>query len=101
MAHITGGGFLENIPRVLPQGLGIEIKKGSWTIPPVFNIMQQIGHLSNEDLFRTFNMGIGLVIILNENEVPRLYDHMASFKTFDIQAIGRVISSETQEVRIS
>jgi len=100
MAHITGGGFLENIPRVLPQGLGVEIRTGSWMIPPVFNMMQQIGHLSTEDLFRTFNMGIGLVIILNENEVPRLYDHMASFKKFNIQAIGRVISSETQEVRI-
>lgn len=68
MAHITGGGLLENIPRVLPDGLQAEIKLGSWEIPPIFKGLQKIGNLKKEELYRTFNMGIGYVIIINQQE---------------------------------
>lgn len=68
MAHITGGGLLENIPRVLPDGLQAEIKLGSWDIPPIFKSLQKIGNLKKEELYRTFNMGIGYVIIINQQE---------------------------------
>lgn len=64
MAHITGGGFIENIPRVLPEGVNVEIAYGSWPILPIFNLMQQKGSISNHDMFTTFNMGIGLVVIV-------------------------------------
>ncbi|NEW09415.1 phosphoribosylformylglycinamidine cyclo-ligase [Paenibacillus sp. SYP-B3998] len=65
MAHITGGGFIENIPRVLPEGVNVEIQYGSWPILPIFELMQREGGISNNDMFRTFNMGIGMVIIVD------------------------------------
>lgn len=64
MAHITGGGFLENIPRVLPGNVNAHIEYGSWPILPIFRLMQEAGGISNNDMFRTFNMGIGMVIVV-------------------------------------
>ncbi|WHX49942.1 phosphoribosylformylglycinamidine cyclo-ligase [Paenibacillus woosongensis] len=64
MAHITGGGFIENIPRVLPDNVNAEIDHGSWPILPIFELLQQKGDVSNRDMFTTFNMGIGLVIVV-------------------------------------
>ena len=64
MAHITGGGFIENIPRVLPAGVNVDIAYGSWPILPIFELMQQKGSISNRDMFTTFNMGIGLVVVV-------------------------------------
>lgn len=64
MAHITGGGFIENIPRVLPEGVNVEVDYGSWPIQPIFSLLQQQGNVSNRDMFTTFNMGIGLVIVV-------------------------------------
>ncbi|MBD2872717.1 phosphoribosylformylglycinamidine cyclo-ligase [Paenibacillus arenilitoris] len=64
MAHITGGGFIENIPRVLPDGVNVDIEYGSWPILPIFGLMQQKGGISNRDMFTTFNMGIGLVVVV-------------------------------------
>ncbi|MEK5162426.1 phosphoribosylformylglycinamidine cyclo-ligase [Paenibacillus sp. FSL R5-0527] len=69
MAHITGGGFIENIPRVLPEGVNVEIESGSWPILPIFELLQQKGSVSSRDMFTTFNMGIGLVIIVAADQV--------------------------------
>ncbi|MBD2847219.1 phosphoribosylformylglycinamidine cyclo-ligase [Paenibacillus sp. IB182496] len=66
MAHITGGGFIENIPRVLPEGVNVEIAYGSWPILPIFELMQHKGRITNRDMFTTFNMGIGLVVVVPE-----------------------------------
>lgn len=68
MAHITGGGFIENIPRVLPEGVNVEINYGSWPVLPIFNLLQKQGNVSNRDMFTTFNMGIGLVIVVAEDQ---------------------------------
>ena len=68
MAHITGGGFIENIPRVLPDGVNVEINYGSWPILPIFELLQSQGQVSNRDMFTTFNMGIGMVIVVGEQE---------------------------------
>lgn len=68
MAHITGGGFIENIPRVLPEGVNVEIDYGTWPILPIFSLLQQTGNVSNRDMFTTFNMGIGLVIVVAEQD---------------------------------
>lgn len=64
MAHITGGGFLENIPRVLPAGVNARIEYGSWPILPIFSLLQRLGSVSNNDMFRTFNMGIAMVLVV-------------------------------------
>lgn len=64
MAHITGGGFIENIPRVLPEGVNVDIAYGSWPILPIFGLMQDKGSITNRDMFTTFNMGIGLVVVV-------------------------------------
>jgi phosphoribosylformylglycinamidine cyclo-ligase len=64
MAHITGGGFLENIPRALPEGLSAEISVGSWPVHGVFEVMKRLGNIPAFDLYRTFNMGIGMVLVV-------------------------------------
>ena len=71
MAHITGGGFIENIPRVLPDNVNVEIQYGSWPILPIFSLMQREGGISNNDMFRTFNMGIGMVIIVGADDAEK------------------------------
>ncbi len=71
MAHITGGGFTDNIPRVLPKGLKAVIEKGSWPIPPVFRLIQSGGGIDEAGMFRTFNCGIGFVLIVRaKDEAP-------------------------------
>ena len=63
MAHITGGGFVDNIPRVLPDGVGVRIDSVAWTVPPLFRLIQRAGAVSEAEMFRVFNMGIGFVLI--------------------------------------
>jgi len=71
MAHITGGGLTENIPRVLPEGVTAELKRGSWTIPPLFGWMQQQGNISDAEMLRTFNCGIGMAVIVAAEDAER------------------------------
>ncbi len=66
MAHITGGGLTENVPRVLPAGLTAEIKQGSWVMPPLFSWLQQQGNVTDTEMHRTFNCGIGMVVIMSQ-----------------------------------
>ena len=68
MAHITGGGFIENIPRVLPRGVNARIRLGSWPVPPIFRLLRAEGALTHDDCYRTFNMGIGYVIVVPAEE---------------------------------
>ncbi|MCQ2338262.1 MAG: phosphoribosylformylglycinamidine cyclo-ligase [Paludibacteraceae bacterium] len=71
VAHITGGGFDENIPRILREGQGIEVKEGSWEILPVFRFLEKNGNIPHREMFNIFNMGIGMVIALDANEADR------------------------------
>ena len=64
MAHITGGGITENLPRVLPRGVAAVIDMGSWQIPPIFEHLQQLGNVPQEEMFRTFNMGLGMLLVV-------------------------------------
>ena len=72
MVHITGGGFYENIPRALPDHMGAEINGAAWTIPPVFRLLQEWGNVDWTEMYRTFNMGIGMVLIVSSDEADRI-----------------------------
>lgn len=76
MAHITGGGLTENIPRVLPEGLGLRISKSSWEIPALFALIQRLGEIEASEMYRTFNMGIGFVIIVHPNQVKTIQEQL-------------------------
>ncbi len=72
LAHITGGGFIGNIPRILPQGLAAQINKDAWQIPPIFKLIQQRGKVKEAEMYQVFNMGIGMVIICSPQQADKL-----------------------------
>jgi phosphoribosylformylglycinamidine cyclo-ligase len=72
MAHITGGGFEENMPRILPEGLGCRIDKSAWTVPPIFPLIQREGGIETEEMYRVFNMGIGMVMAVSPADADTL-----------------------------
>ena len=72
MAHITGGGFFDNIPRVVPQGLEVVLKSGAWPVPPIFEVIERAGDVSFEEMHRVFNMGIGMVVFAAADDLPRI-----------------------------
>jgi phosphoribosylformylglycinamidine cyclo-ligase len=67
-AHITGGGLIENVPRILPDGCHVVMDRTAWDVPPIFRWLKECGNLTEEDMFRTFNMGIGMVVVVPEEE---------------------------------
>jgi len=69
VVHITGGGMTENIPRVIPKGLGVEISRGSWEIPAMYKWLQEAGNIAESEMMRTFNMGVGLVAVVAPDRV--------------------------------
>ena len=79
MAHITGGGLIENIPRVLPPGLGADISEGSWPILPIFKLIQSVGKVEKDEMYKTFNMGIGMVFIVDSKDQSHLINHLSQF----------------------
>ena len=92
IAHITGGGLIENIPRVLPPGCGAKIDKNSWPSLPVFQIMQSTGNVEEREMFRAFNMGIGMVFIIKPNDSNNLVDVLKDFT--EVYEIGQVTESK-------
>jgi phosphoribosylformylglycinamidine cyclo-ligase len=94
LVHITGGGFLENIPRILPENVSVEIKRGTWTELPIFGLMQKLGNVADLEMFRTFNMGIGMIVICAEDEKEVFQRNLG--ECFEI---GRVIEGK-KEVKI-
>ncbi len=99
LAHITGGGLFENIPRILPADVSVEIKRGTWNELPIFGVMQRLGNVTDEEMFRAFNMGVGMVVICAESEKEAVVSHIEEFgdKCFEI---GRVVQGK-REVTIS
>ncbi len=98
VAHITGGGFDENIPRILGEGLGVEIEDGSWTILPVFELLRKYGNLPRREMFNIFNMGIGMVVAVNAAEADKA---VASLRESGINAsvIGKVVKGSGVEIK--
>ncbi len=72
MAHITGGGITENLPRVLPEGSAAEVDRRTWTVPPIFQLLQTHGQIATDEMFRAFNMGIGLIVVCSRPNVERV-----------------------------
>mgnify|MGYP001484835766 CR=1 FL=1 len=96
VAHITGGGLVENIPRILPNGCGVEIHKGSWPGLPVFDVMRSLGDVEENEMFHAFNMGIGMVFIVSPNDVDSVKDALKDLT--DIYEIGSIVYGENKVV---
>lgn len=93
IAHITGGGFDENIPRILKPGQGVEVKEGSWEILPVFRLLEKYGKVPHREMFNIFNMGIGMVLAVNEEDAPRAIEILTEAGE-KASVIGKVIKGE-------
>jgi len=98
IAHITGGGLVENIPRILPDGCGVEIKKGSWPNIPVFNVMQSIGDVDENEMYRSFNMGIGMIFIVSPDDICAVTDALKDLT--DVYEIGSVVNAKNKVLLI-
>ncbi len=95
LAHITGGGFLDNIPRILPPQCQVQINAGAWPLPEIFYLMEQKGNVPVEEMYRTFNMGIGMIMIVAKDRSAAL---LKLFK--DGKVLGQVVKGNRDEVKI-
>ena len=93
ISHITGGGFYENIPRCIPNGLCAEIEKNKIKILPIFNYIQKIGNIEERDMFNTFNMGVGMCIIVSKKDAEKTIEILGSCKE-DAYIIGKIIENK-------
>lgn len=98
LAHITGGGFYENIPRILPSGLKVLIERRSWTVPPIFQLIQALGGIADHEMYRTFNMGIGMVMIAEASQAAGII-HSLAVAGENAAIIGEV-QSGSQDVQL-
>ena len=89
MAHITGGGLIDNVPRVLPQGMAAQLRSRAWTIPPIFQLIQKQGGVAQNGMFRVFNMGIGMVLICSPDNADQLTGQLPEAKV-----IGKVVEQK-------
>jgi phosphoribosylaminoimidazole synthetase len=90
LAHLTGGGFIENIPRILPEGVDAVVHQGTWPVPPLFSLIQSRGEIAPEEMHRVFNMGIGMVLVVDKNDVDKVQKAIPE-ETF---VIGELIKGE-------
>jgi phosphoribosylformylglycinamidine cyclo-ligase len=91
LAHITGGGLTDNIPRILPEGTAVKIERGSWSIPPLFELLRKLGNVSDSEMYRTFNMGVGMVIVCAPGDVNAIEAHLGQ-----CYRIGNVVSGNRE-----
>jgi len=90
MAHITGGGLTDNIPRILPRGVSARIDLGSWPIPPIFIYLQREGRIDTDEMLRTFNMGIGMVLVVAAHHEREVLSHLESVRE-PVYCIGEIV----------
>ena len=95
IAHITGGGLHENLERILPAGIGVTIDRGSWPVPPVFSWLQQLGDVDDDEMYRVFNMGIGLVLVVSPFYAESIQQQLATCG-LESWLIGRVIEGDPE-----
>ena len=89
MAHITGGGLIDNVPRVLPQGMAAQLRRRAWTVPPIFQLIQKQGNVAQNEMFHVFNMGIGMVLICSPDNADQLTGQLPEAKV-----IGKVVEQK-------
>jgi phosphoribosylformylglycinamidine cyclo-ligase len=89
LAHITGGGLTENVPRILPEGTGVRVERGTWPVLPVFELMRKLGNVADAEMFRTFNMGVGMVIVSAPSDAKAIKAHLEE-RGEAVYEIGRV-----------
>jgi phosphoribosylformylglycinamidine cyclo-ligase len=99
IAHITGGGITENLPRVLPRGAGARISRTAWTVPPIFEVMSRLGRVDREEMYRVFNMGIGLILVVPPDAVPGVLARISALGDRGWQ-IGEIVSSTGEEPEV-
>lgn len=95
IAHITGGGIVENIPRILPEGVSVKINRESWPTPSIFSLIQKEGKISDREMYRTFNMGIGMVLVVRSDKAEQIIDELKMIR-YDSYIIGKVIKGNKQ-----
>ncbi|EGD46315.1 phosphoribosylformylglycinamidine cyclo-ligase [Ruminiclostridium papyrosolvens DSM 2782] len=78
ISHITGGGFIENIPRMIPEGLRVKIQKGTWPVLPIFDLLRDLGNMADKDIFNTFNMGIGMILAVDAQKAEEIITYLDS-----------------------
>ena len=94
LAHITGGGLTDNVPRVLPAGTSAEIDRSSWSVPPVFEFLQKTGQVPPDEMYRTFNMGVGMVIVCADDALDEVRLQLAAAGESESVVIGRVVEGD-------
>jgi phosphoribosylformylglycinamidine cyclo-ligase len=92
IAHITGGGLIDNVPRVLPEGLAARFDRASWRVPPLFTLIQRQGNVSDEEMYRVFNMGLGLVLVCAPSDVKQVRSPLP-----DSRVVGQVVPQTGQD----
>jgi phosphoribosylformylglycinamidine cyclo-ligase len=97
LAHITGGGLTENIPRILPEGTSVLIARDTWPVLPVFKLMQELGSVADAEMYRTFNMGVGMVVVCADEDKQMISDHLRE-RGFPSYEIGRVLEGNREVV---
>jgi phosphoribosylformylglycinamidine cyclo-ligase len=95
LAHITGGGLTDNIPRILPENTAVRIERGSWRIPPLFELLRQLGNVSDAEMYRTFNMGVGMVIVCAAADTETIETHLRE-RGEACYRIGNVVSGHRE-----
>jgi phosphoribosylformylglycinamidine cyclo-ligase len=93
IANITGGAFYDKVPRIIPEGMGIEIYKGSWRVPEIFRIIQKKGNIDDKEMYRALNMGIGMVLVVDKKDVDRSREVLAR-NCVKSHVIGRVVKGK-------
>ena len=93
LAHITGGGITENLPRILPAGCAAEIDRAAWSVPPLFRLLQQHGGIATDEMFRAFNMGIGLIATCAARDADRLVTDLAAAGEAAVR-LGRIVAGD-------
>lgn len=97
MVHVTGGGFYDNIPRALPENMGAEINSETWNVPAIFDLLKHWGNVEWHEMYRTFNMGIGMIIIASPEEAAKIKDYMEEKQEFCFE-IGKVTEGSHEVV---
>ena len=93
IAHITGGGFIENIPRILPEGVAAEIDTKSYDVPPVFKVMQKRAGITDEQIYNTFNMGIGMVVCVSPENVDAAMESLKATGE-EVVVLGKTVAGK-------